>query len=91
MFSGQIPTRPASVGHEISRSASSGGGAPPCPERVAVWLPVVPPFCPISHGSQMVKMTQLGSTSLENLSRVLEFKMVFWGLGFYLASKVMFI
>ena len=34
----------------------------------------------IPHGSQMVKMTQLGSTSLENFSRVLEFKMVFWGL-----------
>ena len=48
-------------------------------------------FGPISHGSQMVKMTQLGSTSLESFSRVLEFKMVFWGLGFHLASKVMFI
>ena len=48
-------------------------------------------FGPIPHGSQMVKMTQLGSTSLENFSKVLEFKMVFWGLGFHLASKVMFI
>ena len=37
------------------------------------------------------KMTQLGSTSLESFSRVLEFKMVFWGLGFHLASKVMYI
>ena len=48
-------------------------------------------FGPISHGSQMVKMTQLGSISLESFSRVLEFKMVFWGLGFHLASKFMFI
>ena len=31
-------------------------------------------FGPISHGSQIVKMTQLGSTSLESFSRVLEFK-----------------
>ena len=44
VFSVQIPARPASVGREISRIASSGGGAPPCPARVAVWWPVVPPF-----------------------------------------------
>ena len=36
-------------------------------------------FGPISHGSQMVKMTQLGSTSLESFSRVLEFKRCFRG------------
>ena len=37
VFSGQMPARPASVGREISRPASSGGGAPPRPERVAWW------------------------------------------------------
>ena len=44
VFSGQIPARPASVGSEISRPASFGGGAPPRPARVALWWPVVPPF-----------------------------------------------
>ena len=38
------PARPTSVGREISRPASSGGSAPPCPVRVAVWWPVMPPF-----------------------------------------------
>ena len=33
-----------SVGREISRPASSGGGAPPRPARVSLWCPVVPPF-----------------------------------------------
>ena len=37
VFSGQMPARPASVGREISRPASSGGGAPPRPARVAWW------------------------------------------------------
>ena len=37
VFSGQMPVRPASVGREISRPASSGGGAPPRPARVARW------------------------------------------------------
>ena len=44
VFSGQILTRPASVGSEISRPASSGGDAPPRPARVVLWWPVVPPF-----------------------------------------------
>ena len=44
VFSDQIPARPASVGREISRPASSGGGAPPRPVRVALWWPMVPPF-----------------------------------------------
>ena len=44
VFSGQIPARPVAVGREISRLNSSGGGAPPCLARVAVWWPVVPPF-----------------------------------------------
>ena len=48
-------------------------------------------FGPISHGSQMVKLPNSGPQVLESFSRVLEFKMVFWGLGFHLASKVMFI
>ena len=38
----------------------------------------------------MVQMTQLGSISLENFSRVLGAQEVFWGLGFPLASQVMF-
>ena len=33
-FADPIPVRPAAVGHEILRSRSSGGGAPPCPARV---------------------------------------------------------
>ena len=37
VFSGQMSARPTSVGREISRSASSGGGAPPRPARVARW------------------------------------------------------
>ena len=44
VFSSQIPAHPASVGHEISRPALSGGDAPPRPARVALWWPVVPPF-----------------------------------------------
>ena len=82
--------RPASVGSEISRTALSGGGAPPRPARVALWWPVVPPFVQ-SPTARNGPMTQLESTSLENFSRVLEFKMVFWGLGFHLASKFKFI
>ena len=38
-FVGLIRARPASVGREISRRWSSGGGAPPCPARVARWWP----------------------------------------------------
>ena len=37
VFSGQMSARPASVGREISRPASSGGGARPRPARVAWW------------------------------------------------------
>ena len=37
VFSGQMPALPASVGREISRPASSDGGAPPKPARVARW------------------------------------------------------
>ena len=37
VFSGQMPARPVSVGREISRPASSGGGAPPRPACVARW------------------------------------------------------
>ena len=44
VFSGQIQARPASVGREISRPASSCCGAPPRSARVVVWWPVVPPF-----------------------------------------------
>ena len=58
MFSGQIPARPASVGREISQSASSGGGAPPFSARVAVWWPVVPPFVqtPTARNGQMAQL-----------------------------------
>ena len=38
-FTGPIPARPAAVGREILRPRSSGGGAPPCPERVQYWWP----------------------------------------------------
>ena len=44
VFSGQIPARPASVGREILRPASSGGGAPSRTVCVVLWWPVVPPF-----------------------------------------------
>ena len=44
VFSGQISAHPASVGREISRSAFSGGDAPPRLARVALWWPVVPLF-----------------------------------------------
>ena len=33
-FAGSIPARPAAVGHEISRPASSGCPPPNCPARV---------------------------------------------------------
>ena len=33
-FAGLIPARPTAVGHEISRSASSGCPPPNCPARV---------------------------------------------------------
>ena len=33
-FAGPIPTRPAAVGHEIPRPASSGCPPPICPARV---------------------------------------------------------
>ena len=90
MFFSQIPACPASIGSEISRPTSSSGGATPCPARVAVWWPVVPPLVqtPTARNGQT---TQLGVHDLENFSKVLELKMVFWGLGFHLASKVMFI
>ena len=44
VFSGQISAPSALVGLEISRPASSGGGAPPRPTRVELWWVVVPPF-----------------------------------------------
>ena len=43
-FAGQIPARPAAVGHEISWLASSSGGAPHGPVRVAGCWPEVPPL-----------------------------------------------
>ena len=33
-FAGPIPACPTAVGHEISRSASSGCPSPNCPDRV---------------------------------------------------------
>ena len=67
MFSGQISARPASVGRETSQSASSGGGAQPCPARVAVWWPVVPHLVqtPTARNGQMA---QLGVHNLESFS-----------------------
>ena len=41
-FAGQIPGRPTAVGRKILRPASSGGGAPRGPVRVAVGYPEVP-------------------------------------------------
>ena len=43
-FAGQIPARSAAVGREISWLASSGGGAPHGPARVAGGWPEVPPL-----------------------------------------------
>ena len=67
VFSCQIPACPASVGREISWPTSSGGSAPPCPARVAVWWPVVPPLVqtPTACNGQMA---QLGVHDLKSFS-----------------------
>ena len=43
-FAGQIPARSAAVGRENLPGGSSGCPPPPCPARVAVGRPVVPPL-----------------------------------------------
>ena len=44
LLAGPIRARPAAVGGETSRSASSGCPPPPCPARVAGDRLVVPPL-----------------------------------------------
>ena len=66
-FAGPIPTRPEAIGHEISRLASSGCPPPICQGACTVIVAGGASFGPISHSSQMVKMTQLGSTSFGEL------------------------
>ena len=87
----QIPDRPASVGREISRPVSSGCCATPCPARVAVWWPVVPLLVQTPTARKWSNGPTWCSRFWRVLHRVLELKMVFWGLGFHLTSKVMFI
>ena len=48
-------------------------------------------FGPISLGAQMAKRLNLCSQFGELFPRVLGAQELFWGLGFHLASQVMFI
>ena len=53
---------------------------------------MMPPLVQNSTTRKWVKTTQLGVHDFgEFFPRVLELKMVFWGLGFHLEPKVMFI
>ena len=56
------------------------------------WLAGDASFGPNSAARKWVKTTQLGLHDFWRVfPRVLELKMVFWGLGFHLAPKFMFI
>ena len=69
----QIPARPAAVGREILLSASSGGGAPHGPARVACGWPEVPPLVLSSTASRWL----LGLNGVPGLE---SFLLGFWGL-----------
>ena len=65
---GPIPVRPAEVGREISRPASSECPPPPCPARVAGGRPVVPLLVQTPTARKWSKMVQLGFMILEGFS-----------------------
>ena len=90
-FAGPIRARPAAGRSEISQAWSSGGGAPPRPARVHGGWPESPPLVQNFSARKWSKRPYGVFTIWRGLPRVLEFKMVLWGLGFHLAPKVMFI
>ena len=90
-FAGQIRARPAAARREISQSWSSGGGAPPRPTRVHDGWAESPVLVQNFSARKWSKHPYGVFTIWRVLPRVLELKMVLWGLGFHLAPKVMFI
>ena len=90
-FAGPIRARPAAAHREISQAWSSGGGAPPRQARVHGGWPESPPLVQNFSARKWSKRPYGVFTIWRVLPRVLEFKMVLWGLGFHLATKVMFI
>ena len=90
-FAGPIPERPAAVGRENLPAAASRCPLPPWPARIAGGWPEVPP----SVQSSMTRRWLNGSTCVPGLESFFlgfwELKSCFGGLGFHLASQVMFI
>ena len=90
-FAGPIPARPAAVGRENLPAVAPGCPLPPWSARVAGgWLEVPP-----SVQSSTTRKWLNGSTCVPGLEsffpRVLGAQELFEGIGFHLASQVMFI
>ena len=90
-FAGPIRERPAAARSEISQAWSSGGVAPPRPSRVHGGWPESPPLVQNFSARKWSKQPYRVFTIWRVLPRVLELKMVLWGLGFHLAPKFIFI
>ena len=90
-FAGPIRACPAAARREISQAWSSGFGAPPKPARVHGGWPELPPLVQNFSARKWSKRPYGVFTIWRVLPRVLELKMVLWGLGFHLEPKVMFI
>ena len=90
-FVGPIPARSAAVGLKNLLVVASRCPLPPWLVRVAGGWPEVPPSIQYSTTRRWLN----GSTCVPGLesffSRVLGAQELFWGLGFHLASQVMFI
>ena len=78
-LAGPIQARPAAVGRETSRSASSGCPPPPCSARVAGGRPVVPPLVQTPTARKWSNGPTWCSRFWRVFPRVLELKRVFWG------------
>ena len=90
-FAGPIPPPTAAARLEILPAWSSGGGVPPRPARVHCGWPESPHLVQNFSARKWSKRPYGVFTIWRVLPRVLELKMVLWGLGFHLAPKVMFI
>ena len=90
-FASPIPARPEVVGSENLPAGSSGCPTPPCLARVSGGQPVVLPLVQTSTARKWSNDPTWCSRFWRVFPRVLELKMVFWGLGFHLAPKFMFI
>ena len=87
MASAPIRARPAAARREISQAWYSGGDTPPRPARVHDGWPESPPLVQNFSARKWSERPYEVFTIWRVLPRVLELKMVLWGLGFHLAFQ----